>query len=94
MVLHDWNDADASRLLATIRAAAAPGARVLAFELVMPTGDQPHMSKMIDLTMLGMLDGRERTDSEMRTLFEGAGLIYDGVVATPTPVSIIEARVP
>jgi hypothetical protein len=94
MVLHDWNDADASRLLTTIRGAAAPGARVLAFELVMPTGDQPHMSKMIDLTMLGMLNGRERTDSEMRALFEGAGLIYDGVVATPTPVSIIEARVP
>jgi hypothetical protein len=94
MVLHDWNDADASRLITPIRGAAAPGARVLAFELVMPTGDQPHMSKMIDLTMLGMLNGRERTDSEMRALFEGAGLIYDGVVATPTPVSIIEARVP
>jgi len=94
MVLHDWDDSDATCLLTNIRAAAEPGARVLAFELVMPTGDQPHMSKMIDLTMLGMLDGRERTDAEMRTLFEGAGLIYDGVVATPTPVSIVEARVP
>lgn len=93
MVLHDWNDADATRVLNNIRDAAAPGSRVLAFELVMPTGDQPHMSKMIDLTMLGMLDGRERTDSEMRTLFEGAGLIYDGAVPTPTPISIIEARV-
>jgi hypothetical protein len=94
MVLHDWNDADATRLLANIRSAAAPGARVIAFELVMPTGDQPHMSKMIDLTMLGMLDGRERTDSEMRALFEGAGLIYDGATPSPTPISIVEARVP
>jgi len=94
MVLHDWNDVDATRLLTNIRDAAAPGSRVLALELVMPTGDQPHMSKMIDLTMLGMLNGRERTDSEMRKLFEGAGLVYDGVVPTPTPISIIEARVP
>ena len=60
----------------------------------MPTGDQPHMSKMIDLTMLGMLNGRERTDAEMRALFEGAGLIYERVVPTPTPISIVEARVP
>ena len=83
MVLHDWNDADATRLLGNIRDAAAPGARVLAFELVMPTGDEPHMSKMIDLTMLGMLNGRERTDAEMRALFEGAGLIYDGTGLDP-----------
>ena len=94
MVLHDWNDQDAIRLLTNIRDAGAPGAQVLALELVMPTGDQPHMSKMIDLTMLGMLNGRERTNSEMTTLFEGAGLVYGGVVPTPTPISIIEARIP
>ncbi len=94
MVLHDWNDRDATRLLANIRDNAAPGAEVLAFELVMPAGDQPHMSKMIDLTMLGMLNGRERTNTEMKALFEGAGLLYDGVVPTPTPISIVKARVP
>jgi hypothetical protein len=94
MVLHDWDDAAATRLLANIRRAGVSGSRVLAFELVMPTGDQPHMSKMIDLTMLGMLNGRERTDGEMRHLFEDAGLSYDRVVSTPTPISIVEARIP
>ncbi len=94
MVLHDWDDADAHRLLTSIRKAAVPGSRVLAFELVMPTGDQPHMSKMIDLTMLGMLTSRERTDAEMQRLFEGAGFTYEGVVPSPTPISIIEASVP
>ena len=93
MVLHDWDDDDAHRLLTTIRRAAVPGSRVLAFELVMPMGDQPHMSKMIDLTMLGMLTGRERTDAEMRKLFEGAGFTYEGVVPSPTPISIVEASV-
>jgi len=92
--LHDWDDADANRLLTTIRNAAMSGSRVLAFEPVMPTGDQAHMSEMIDLTMLRMLNGRERTDVEMRTLFEGAGFTYEGVVSTPTPIAIVEARVP
>jgi hypothetical protein len=92
MVLHDWNDHDVARILGNIRAAAAPGARVRAFELVMPEGDGPHMSKMIDLTMLAMLDGRERTAAEMRELFEAAGFAFDGVVATPTPISIVEAH--
>jgi len=94
MVLHDWNDADATRLLTNICAAAEPGTRVLAFELVMPANSEPHMSKMIDLTMLGMLDGRERTDAELRALFESTGFIYDATVTTPTPISIIEAHVP
>jgi hypothetical protein len=94
MVLHDWNDDDATRILTNIGKAAPAGSRILAFELVMPMDDQPHMSKMIDLTMLGMLNGRERTDSEMKALFEGAGLVYDGFVPTPTPISVIEARVP
>lgn len=94
MVLHDWNDAEATALLSNIRSAASPGARVLAFELVMPTDSEPHMSKMIDLTMLGITTGRERTDAEMRALFEDAGPVYNGAVATPTPISIVEARVP
>jgi hypothetical protein len=49
------------------------------------------MAKMIDMTMLGMLNGRERTQAEYRTLLERAGFTFAGVTATPTPVSIITA---
>lgn len=94
MVLHDWNDDDASLILSNISKAARPGTKVVAFELVVPAGNAPHMSKMIDLTMLGMLEGRERTDEEMRSIFERAGLTYDGSTGTPAPISIIEAHVP
>jgi hypothetical protein len=92
MVLHDWSDAEASRLLASIKAAAPAGARLVAFELVVPDGDGPHMAKMIDLTMLGMLNGRERTRAEYQLLLEQAGFEFEAVTATPTPVSIITAR--
>jgi hypothetical protein len=91
MVLHDWSDAEASRLLASIRSAAPAGARLVAFELVVPEGDGPHMAKMIDMTMLGMLNGRERTRAEFQRLLEQAGFTFEAVTATPTPVSIITA---
>lgn len=92
MVLHDWSDQEASRLLASIKAAAPAGARVVAFELVVPDGGGPHLAKMIDLTMLGMLNGRERTRAEYRLLLEQAGFEFEAVTATPTPVSVITAR--
>ena len=92
MILHDWSDAEASRLLAAIKAAAPAGARLMAFELVVPDGPGPHMAKMIDLTMLGMLTGRERTQAEYQALLEHAGFTFEKVTATPTPFSIITAR--
>ena len=49
------------------------------------------MSKMIDLTMLGMLTGRERTREEFEGLFGAAGFPIDRIVQTPTPLSVIEA---
>ena len=93
MVLHDWDDAHAGRILANIADAGASGSRVYAFELVVPSGDGPHMAKMIDLTMLGMLDGRERTEPELRELIERAGLRYLGANPTVTPLSIVTAEV-
>jgi O-methyltransferase domain len=91
MILHDWSDPEASRLLANIKAAAPAGARLVAFELVVPDGPEPHMAKMIDLTMLGMLTGKERTAAEYRALLKQTGFKFEGVTATPTPISIIRA---
>jgi hypothetical protein len=94
MILHDWDDAHARQILANIARAARPGASVYSLELVLPPGDSPHMATMIDLTMLGMLTGRERTEAELRELVESAGLHFDGVTASQTPMSVLRARVP
>jgi hypothetical protein len=93
LVLHDWDDERAGTILENIRAAARPGATIIALEPVMPAGDEPHMSKMLDLTMLAMTGGRERTEDEHRQLFERAGLTFRHVVATPTPISFVVATV-
>ncbi|MGW4774533.1 methyltransferase [Nocardia sp. NPDC004278] len=90
-ILHDWDDVSSRRILASIAAAASPGARVLIIEGMVPAGDAPHLTKAIDLTMLGMVTGKERSKQEYRELLEGAGFTLDQVVATPSPYSILEA---
>jgi hypothetical protein len=60
-------------------------------ELVVPADDSPHMSKMIDLTMLGMLTGKERTDDEFRRLLAAGGFRLDRVLDTGAPLSVLEA---
>jgi hypothetical protein len=90
-VLHDWNDAENRRILTSIATAASAGARLLIIEGVVPAGDGPHLTKAIDLTMLGMMTGMERTEREFRELLDSAGFTLDRVVATPCPFSILEA---
>jgi hypothetical protein len=92
-VIHDWPDEAARRILANIAAAGGSGARLMMIEFVVPPGDTPHMSKMIDLTMLGMLTGRERPEEDWRELLTSAGFTGIGVLPTGAPVSVIHATV-
>ena len=88
-ILHDWDDERAGAILATIRASAPSGARVLATESVVPPGNDPNGAKWLDLLMLVLAGGRERTEAEWRRLLEGAGLepvrIEDGLVEARCP---------
>jgi O-methyltransferase len=83
-ILHDWNDERAGAILKTIRAAARPRARLLLIESVVAPGNEPQGSKWLDLLMLVLLDGRERTESDWRALLTRAGFeltdIEDGLV--------------
>jgi hypothetical protein len=92
-VLHDWDDAECNRILGTIRRCGGDQARIAIVELVMPDDDGPHLAKMIDLTMLGMLTGRERSRREWEHLLGTAGYRLEAVHATATPLSILEVVV-
>jgi hypothetical protein len=82
-VLHDWSDDRAEAILRTIHDHAPAGARVLILDAVVPSGNEPHGAKWLDLLMLAMR-GRERTEAEWRPLVAAAGLsiesIQDGLV--------------
>jgi O-methyltransferase/methyltransferase family protein len=84
VVLHDWDDDHAAKILAQVRAAAPAHARVLIADAVIPPGNDPHGAKWLDLLMLVLNRGRERTEDEWRALLERSGFrverIEDGLI--------------
>jgi SAM-dependent methyltransferase len=91
-VVHDWEDDRARAILANCRAAMRPGGRLLMLEAVVPPGDAPHLSKLLDMTMMVLPGGRERTTLEYEALLASAGLRLVRVVPTASEaVSVVEA---
>ncbi len=91
-ILHDWNDADATRILKGVASAMQPRSRLLIIEHVLAPANQPDHGKFIDLEMLLVTGGRERTQDEYQALLEAAHLHCERVIPTAMPVSILEAR--
>jgi hypothetical protein len=89
-VVHNFDDEDAVRVLASCRRALAPGGRVLVVDAIPPQGNAPHQSKGMDLMMLAAVTGRERTAGQLEPLFAAAGLRLARVIPTPSPMSIAE----
>jgi len=78
-ILHDWNDERAAAILETIHSSAPHGARLLLIESVVASGNEPQGSKWLDLLMLALVDGRERTEAEWRTLLGNARFYVETV---------------
>jgi hypothetical protein len=90
-ILHDWDDEQASRILANIRRTMVPTAKLLLVEHVILPGNEPQVGKLLDLTMLVQLGGRERTSAEWQKLLADSGFALQRIVPTRAGVSIIEA---
>jgi C-methyltransferase len=91
-VLHDWNDGKALEILANVRRAARPGAKLLVVESVRHEGPGFHMSLMLDVMMLAIHGGRERSRDEFAALFAEAGFRLDRVIPTTMDLAkIVEA---
>jgi hypothetical protein len=90
-VLHDWNDEECRRILRNIASAASPGAHLVIVESIIPPGDQPHPAKAMDVTMLGMTHGRERSAEQYAALLNSAGFTLDRVVPSLPMFSFAEA---
>lgn len=95
-ILHNWDDAHCAKLIAALRAALSPKARVLVIERVRPTrvrgSARDEGVVRTDLNMLAGLGGRERTLDEYGALLGEAGLRIDSVSALSFEFSVIELR--
>jgi hypothetical protein len=90
-IIHDWDDERAIKILQNIQQAMNADGKVLIVEVVVPEGNEPHYSKLLDLEMLTSPGGVERTAAEYRELLAAAGLRLTRIVPTKSPFSIIEA---
>jgi hypothetical protein len=90
-VIHDWNDREAARILEAIRRAAAPGAKLLLIECIVPEHSKPSWTKMLDLQMLALLSGKERTEKEYSEMLRAAGFRLERVIDVGMSTSILEA---
>jgi len=90
-IIHDWSEAQCLTILGHCREAMRPGSRLLLVEMVLPDGDGFHPGKLLDMTMLVVPGGQERTEKEYGELLGKAGFRLERVVPTASAVSIVDA---
>jgi hypothetical protein len=91
-VIHDWSDEDAIKILENCRKAMSPGGKVLIIELLLKDPNQPDFTPFMDLTMLTLLWGRERTLSEYSKILSAAKLRLVRAIPTNGLHTLIEAE--
>jgi hypothetical protein len=90
-IIHDWSDSECTTILKSCHQALNPNGKLLLVEMVIPPDNSPSMAQAMDLNMLVLLTGRERTESEYRTLLAAGGFKLERVIPTHSPFSVIEA---
>ncbi len=90
-VIHDWGDADSIAILKAVRRAAPAHGRLLLIEQIVPDDSGPNWAKTLDIHMLALLGGRQRTRPEYEALFAKAGFGFKRQIDTFAGISILEA---
>jgi hypothetical protein len=89
-IIHDWPDDVCVKILQYCRKGVNPGGKLLVADAVIQPGNDPDFGKILDLEMLVLPGGRERTEQQFRELFSAAGWHLSRVIHTRSPVSIVE----
>jgi hypothetical protein len=90
-IIHDWDDEKSTVILKNIHRAMDEKGKLLLIEMVVLEGNQPDLSKLMDLNMMVMTGGRERTEAEFKSLLAASGFKLTRVIRTASPVCVIEA---
>jgi hypothetical protein len=91
-IIHDWPDDKATTILRNCRRSVNPGGKLLLVEQVIAPGNAADLSKVLDLEMLVIVSGKERTEAEYRQLLAGAGWRLTRVLPTRSPAQLVEAE--
>jgi ubiquinone/menaquinone biosynthesis C-methylase UbiE len=91
-IIHDWDEAKCHTILKNCHRAMTASSKLLVVESVIPPGNEPFGGKILDLVMLLIPGGQERTEEEYRVLFQQANFRRSRVIPTASEVSVIEAE--
>lgn len=89
-ILHDWDDEKCQIILNRCHKAMAIDSKLLVIEMIVPDGDKPSISKLLDLEMLVITGGVERTKKEFTRLFDLTDFKISKIIPIKGDVSIIE----
>jgi len=92
-VIHDWSEEQNLSILGHCRRVMKPESKLLIVEFVLPSNNSPHPGKILDMVMLTVAGGEERTEEEYGVLLAKAGLRMTRIVPTVSAASIVEAVV-
>ena len=90
-ILHDWNDEQSIHILKNCHKAMDGSGKLLVIERIIQPGNDPSPAKLIDITMLVLTGGQERTEQEYQSLLEAAGFRLNNVQTFDGVTYIIEA---
>ena len=90
-VIHDWDDEQALKILQNCRRAISDSGKLLIAEMIVPSGNDPAFVKLLDLEMLMIPGGLERTEEEFRRLLAAASFRLTRVVPTKAEINVLEA---
>ncbi len=90
-VLHNWDDEMCVKILTNCRDAMNAKGRILVADPVVSPGDKPDWGKLLDIQMMVVVSGKERTKEEFAALFKRSGLKLTRVLPTRSSLSLVEA---
>jgi O-methyltransferase domain len=91
-IIHDWPDQQAAAILGTVRRAMKPESRLVLIEEIVPETPESSWAKWLDLHMLAVAGGRERTATEYKELYASAGFDLERTIPTGAGSSLIIGR--
>lgn len=91
-VLHDWDDENSEKILKNCYQAMHSTSRLLIVEVVLHPKDLSQYANCMDILMLAVTGGKERSLDSFKQMLENSGFVLKNVYPTSTEFSILEAR--
>ena len=90
-VIHDWNDAEAREILRNCSRAVPDDGVLVLIDIRLGDDNTPSLGKMVDLVMLTITGGKERTVEEHHALLASAGFRLNRTIPVSAEITIVEA---